>query len=107
MALIGAAVLEEKIFENGGRTTDNGQRTDDGACLYYNLTNEPKGSGELKSRLTTTLSCFIFERGEFKKGTFAANIAAHSSVKLGTHIRVCLYVMRLAAYDFSAFEYHA
>ena len=24
------------------------QRTDDGACLYYKLTNEPKGSGELK-----------------------------------------------------------
>ena len=24
------------------------QRTEDGACLYYKLTNEPKGSGELK-----------------------------------------------------------
>ena len=24
------------------------QRTDDGACLYYKLTNEPNGSGELK-----------------------------------------------------------
>ena len=33
----------EKIFENGGRTPD-----DDGACLYYKLRNEPKGSGELK-----------------------------------------------------------
>ena len=30
-------------------TDDNGrQRTDDGACPYYKLTNEPKGSGELK-----------------------------------------------------------
>ena len=50
LALIGPAVLEKKIFENGGRTTtdDNGQRTDDGACLYYKLTNGPKGSGELK-----------------------------------------------------------
>ena len=27
----------------------DGQRTDDGACLYYKLTNEPKGSGELKT----------------------------------------------------------
>ena len=23
---------------------------DDGACLYYKFTNEPKGSGELKNR---------------------------------------------------------
>ena len=28
-------------------------------------------------------------------------------LKLRIHIRVCVYVMRLAAYDFSAFEYHA
>ena len=40
LASIGPAVLEKKIFENCGRT-------DDGACLYYKLTNEPKGSGEL------------------------------------------------------------
>ena len=26
----------------------DGQRTDDGPWLYYKLTNEPKGSGELK-----------------------------------------------------------
>ena len=42
-ALIGQAVLEKKIFENGG------WRTDDGPWLYYKLTNEPKDSGELKS----------------------------------------------------------
>ena len=49
LALIGPAVLEKKIFENDGRTaTDNGRTTDDGACLYFNLTNEYKGSGELK-----------------------------------------------------------
>ena len=42
LALIGQAVLEKKIFENGGR------RRDDGPRLYYALTNEPKGSGELK-----------------------------------------------------------
>ena len=37
-----------------GRTTtdDNGrQRTTDGACQYYKLTNEHKGSGELKTNL--------------------------------------------------------
>ena len=45
LALIGPAVLE-KIFENSGRT-DNG-RTDDRPWLYYKLTNEHKGSGELK-----------------------------------------------------------
>ena len=43
LTLIGPAVLEKKIFENGGR------RTDDGPWLYYKLTNEPKGSGELKT----------------------------------------------------------
>ena len=26
---------------------DDGRRTDNGACLYYKLTYEPKGSGEL------------------------------------------------------------
>ena len=43
LALIGQSVLE-KVFENGGRRTDNGP------WLYYKLTNEPKGSGELKFR---------------------------------------------------------
>ena len=47
LALIGPAVLEKKIFENGGRMMD-GQRMDNGPWLYYKLTNEPKGSGELK-----------------------------------------------------------
>ena len=43
LALVGQAVSEKKIFENGGR-----QRTDDdddgrtpGACLSYKLTCEP------------------------------------------------------------------
>ena len=44
LASIGPTVLEKKIFENGGWTDDSGQQT----CLYYKLTNEPKGSGELK-----------------------------------------------------------
>ena len=34
--------------------TDNGQRSDDGACLYYKLTNEPKGSAELKRYLSNS-----------------------------------------------------
>ena len=42
LALIGPMVSEEKVFEECGR------RTDGGACLYYKLTYEPKGSGELK-----------------------------------------------------------
>ena len=49
---IGPALLEKKIFENGGRTDGNG------ACLYYKLTNEPKGSGELK--IGPTLNIFFF-----------------------------------------------
>ena len=39
-------------------------RTDDGACLYYNLINEPKGSGEriqtcviMMSNVKKGLSC--------------------------------------------------
>ena len=44
LASTGPAVLVKKIFENDGRT-------DDGACLYYKLTNEPKGSGELTSKI--------------------------------------------------------
>ena len=47
--MIGPAVLEKKIFENGGRTDNGRQQTNDGACIYYKLTNEPKGSGELKT----------------------------------------------------------
>ena len=48
LTLIGLAVLE-KIFENGGRTTDTGP------WPYYKLTNEPKGSGELKSHVFSYL----------------------------------------------------
>ena len=36
LASIGPVVSEKKIFENGGRTDDD-QRTDDVACLYYIL----------------------------------------------------------------------
>ena len=37
--------------------TDTGRRTDDGACLYYKLTNEPKGSGELKIYNINSVIC--------------------------------------------------
>ena len=40
MTLIGQAVSVEKKFKERGQ-----RRTDNGACLYYKLTN---GSGELK-----------------------------------------------------------
>ena len=37
------------MVDDGRRTDDDGRRrTDDGPWLYYKLTNEPKGSGELK-----------------------------------------------------------
>ena len=51
MALIGQAVSEEKIFENGGRRTDDGRRTDGRTTENgYTISSpcEPDGSGELK-----------------------------------------------------------
>ena len=48
LALIGQAVLEKEVFENGVRRTDDGRRrTDDGPWLYYKHINEPEDSGEL------------------------------------------------------------
>ena len=53
MALIGQAVSEKKIFENGGRRTDG--RTDDGRTLDHghliSSPCEPNGTGELKMSL--------------------------------------------------------
>ena len=46
LALIGQVVLEKKIFENGGRM-------DGKPWLEYNLTKEPKGSGELMNEQAT------------------------------------------------------
>ena len=43
LTLTGRAVSEEKMFKECGR-----RGTDNGACLYYKLTYEPEGSGELK-----------------------------------------------------------
>ena len=50
MALIDQAVSEKKIFENGGRRTDDVRRTNDGRRLDgYTISPpcEPNGSGEL------------------------------------------------------------
>ena len=50
LSSIGPVISEEKMFENVDTHTHI--HTDDRAYLYYKLTNEPKGSGELaKSRL--------------------------------------------------------
>ena len=47
LALISQVVSEEKMFEKCGR------RTDGEACLYYKLTYEPRGSGELKMNMSS------------------------------------------------------
>ena len=59
----GPAVPEEKMFEECGRQTmvDRRRWTDDnGACLYYKLTNRPKCSGELISNITQNFQINIF-----------------------------------------------
>ena len=48
LALFAPAVSEDKMFEECGWRMTEGRTTDKGAFLYYTLTNEPKGSGELK-----------------------------------------------------------
>ena len=50
LALTGP-VVSEKVFEDCGRWMD-------GACFYYKLTYEPKGSGKLKRRITIILAIF-------------------------------------------------
>ena len=50
--LIGQGVSEEKMFEECER-----RWTDNGACLYYKLTNEPKGSCELKKKRAYVWIC--------------------------------------------------
>ena len=40
-------ISAQKAFEECGRQTDGGWM-DGGACLYFKLTYEPKGSVELK-----------------------------------------------------------
>ena len=40
--------LAQRFWRRRSLKMVDGQRTDDRSCLYYKLTNEPKGSGELK-----------------------------------------------------------
>ena len=51
-------MVSEEMFKECGR-----RRTDARACLYYKLTHEPKGSGELIMAVETftpsTNHCFI------------------------------------------------
>ena len=42
--------LAQRFWRRRSLKIVDGQRTDDGACLYYKLTNKPKGSGELNMK---------------------------------------------------------
>ena len=62
---VGEAVSEKKIFENGGRRTDDGRTPDHGHPISSPC--EPNGSGELKTKalisfaITAKLICvFVF-----------------------------------------------
>ena len=44
-----------QLFLRCSKSVDDRQ-TDDGACLYYKLTHEPKGSGELKTCLMKSVA---------------------------------------------------
>ena len=58
MALIGQAVSEKKIFENGGRRrTDDGRMPDHGHPISSPC--EPSGSRELKNSYKLILSYFV------------------------------------------------
>ena len=68
MALIGQAVSEEKIFENGGRRTD-GRTTEHGYTISSPC--EPDGSGELKTEgVMLRARCRYEELGEKPSGYF-------------------------------------
>ena len=54
LASIVSVVSEEKMFENVNNIHTRTTQT----YLYYKLTNEPKGSGELKMKLVRSISLF-------------------------------------------------
>ena len=68
LALIGPAVWRRRSLKMvAGQRTDNG-RTDDGSWLYYKLTNEPKGSGELKCTKIVIFDVALWKIGQSTVG---------------------------------------
>ena len=69
MALIGQALSEKKIFENGGRRTDDDGRTPDHGHPISSPC-EPNGSGELTKAqiscqvIAQLISVFVFATGK-------------------------------------------
>ena len=79
MALIGQAVSEKKIFENGGRRTDDGRTTEHGYTISSPC--EPDGSGELKIRYTPANPSFSIWWVYFS-WTYFPDVAVEMSVAL-------------------------
>ena len=78
LASIGPVVSEEKMFENVDiQHTHTHIRTTE-AYLYYKLTNEPKGSGEL-IKLINILKCEQCENGYIKVFVGTVEICMHDA----------------------------
>ena len=60
LVLIGPKVSDERMFEDCGRLADRSTLL----CLYYQLTYEPKGSGERK------ISTFLAETGVLVQSSY-------------------------------------
>ena len=85
LALIHPAVLEKKIFENGG------WRMDDRPWLYYKPTNEHKVSGELTRG--PVKSADIVEK-KFKK-IITGDLYQGQWMTFGTHKTSCTHFSRM------------
>ena len=73
---------------DGQRTMDNRQQADNGPWLYYKLTNEPKGSGELKKTNNSTTK--LKKEKETKIGSGEERSCSHSHVRAETkNLRHC------------------
>ena len=73
LALIDPVVLEKKIFENGGRTTEYGQRTDNGRTKDHGYTvSSPvslKAQVSLKASVPTTFFIYTYHSKDLKQNT--------------------------------------